>query len=1631
MHRKYSLEKAVSILVITAMILGCMSLPWAGITQAAYAKEIGQKNEQALAHCQSVLNGSAPEGYSGVPGTEIEGSTNFSVYSGGNSSTKANGTEIDSDPTDFASPLPYGNVFVDVTKLKWDDPKGFVIDIKDDRFQWVTIEEELTDAENHKSTTDPMSAAEGIVSNDPDVTGVSKPLKFRESVTDPDKTIRGIYYVGPLTSYLPKITDPVKAPTVDETTTNVIEPAAGKPYLYRINYKDAVVLPDGTRGDLLLTMKKIQIETSATVDSDHPYTPDGAAYSYTKALLEVQGENCLSNDTGYEFCDKGENDVNQRNTEIMTATQAKNLLDKINGYLLDKAKAALPDTWAEAKSARNAMGNILDLDIEVIDEDGHPVQGTISYAAHDMDFESAQNVWGRPVGDEFSEALTIVSGSQSYAVVPDYSKLVKQEDGTYKKVFYKDDAAATSRETGWAPSGPGQPTLTRVLDITKKGTGSHADGVRFASPFLLNYRDANGKYDDVIYNTTAVTSFQGDGSSANNNTVSKKSGNSITNVAKKQLYAKLCEKAAADNVDPYVATWKDVTPELAWKILGNNSWKTYRNDDNTSFDSGFAVLLDAKKSSIQWSGSRATGANLHTTLFDPTVYTYIEQTHGTGGGIYLESYDLSNDCAPTPMEGVVTMARYSDATVTAVPEDGYRVKTLMVGGTGLTDPVTYNVDELEYTDNKYKDDANGVIIEKNPDGSYDVTVTDLVNPRHVHADFTADYYFYKVWKTPKGSSVEIPKTLELTATPFVFQMTSVTVGGVTYTITDEGSTYTANGKKHYMTANSTVTLGGKVYTLVGNKLVDSDENEYTIATSTVKGNTKTFTVSSTGKDVEEGFVTVEEDSDGNTVWKIKYPEEGREATTGTWPALPIETYDGAEHNYNHVQRNYWFATETVPPAWTEGYDNSTALAPGIVTAEDGKDTLWKARATTFRSSAQDLIASKEKNNYAFMSPLSTAVTHNDTTYTGWGGEISNEITPPEGTPKETYGAKNQPQYADGKSMFEVTTDKAQDGSDNEIVKVELIGEDGKPAKSVKVEGGTYTIDSDGVIKFTPDKDFVGDPPPVTVRGTDKNGLSAETTYTPHVRDVIKTVTRTIVYEYEDGTPVKDADGNPLTVEQTVRFEGTINPDTGEVVYPAGSSGTMEAVPSDEINGYNVDRETVGEAVVYPNSNDLFEKVIYSPKGIKATADETYGLPNTPQTGSPKFEMETPECPDGTPNELTVKLVDPKTGKATDAKTVSAVDEDGKVVGTYTLNPDGTTTFTPNDGYVGNPRPLELEGTDKLGNVARTTYTPHIVDPVDQDTATRTIHYTYLTKDGKKVTGDTTQTAVLHRHAKSVDPKTGEVLQWSDWEPATFPAVKSPDDKVNGKIWFTDDSAGEQTVTKPGRVPDLHIVYQKLPYTVKYLNGLHGKSDGKGDQKGVPYGDMVKGGNSVTPNSGYKFTGKYTYVIKDRDGNIIKTGETDDPKSVEVIGNVEFTPIYKKLPTTIYVDPATGRTVQKTLPFLDENTEPDPPADPERDGYKFVGWDRIEEFDKNGELVSVRYEAKWKKIKPVSASTGEDPGPGAEWDDPQSGDSKSDTSTAKKGTNTGDTTHILLLTSLLLAAVITSILVFMRRRRYNR
>lgn len=118
------------------------------------------------------------------------------------------------------------------------------------------------------------------------------------------------------------------------------------------------------------------------------------------------------------------------------------------------------------------------------------------------------------------------------------------------------------------------------------------------------------------------------------------------------------------------------------------------------------------------------------------------------------------------------------------------------------------------------------------------------------------------------------------------------------------------------------------------------------------------------------------------------------------------------------------------------------------------------------------------------------------------------------------------------------------------------------------------------------------------------------------------------------------------------------------------------------------------------------------------------------------------------------------------------------------------------------------------------------------------------------------------------------------------------------------------------------------YWVHYEDGDHGTSDRLGNEENIPrntgYYHTGKNSttddfNTVTPNSGYKFAGRYKYVITDIYGNIIEEGEISDDdlktNGIKVIGNITLTPLYETIPTPPgpkWIQPITGIIAQNPV-----------------------------------------------------------------------------------------------------------------------
>ncbi|VED87232.1 cell surface protein precursor [Streptococcus vestibularis] len=155
------------------------------------------------------------------------------------------------------------------------------------------------------------------------------------------------------------------------------------------------------------------------------------------------------------------------------------------------------------------------------------------------------------------------------------------------------------------------------------------------------------------------------------------------------------------------------------------------------------------------------------------------------------------------------------------------------------------------------------------------------------------------------------------------------------------------------------------------------------------------------------------------------------------------------------------------------------------------------------------------------------------------------------------------------------------------------------------------------------------------------------------KDLNKTVTRTITYVYEDGTPVLNEDGTPKTVTQEAKFtrEAKVNLVTGEVTYGDWTPAQdLSEVTSPVVKGYLADKATVPTTKVTADSENTTEVVTYQPLGswvpnIPGQPTDPIKYPNDPtdptKPGSDKPVV--PYVPGFTPkdgNGQPLKPVDP-------------------------------------------------------------------------------------------------------------------------------------------------------------------------------------------------------------------------------------------------------------------------------------------------------------------------------------------------------------------------------------------------------
>ena len=494
---------------------------------------------------------------------------------------------------------------------------------------------------------------------------------------------------------------------------------------------------------------------------------------------------------------------------------------------------------------------------------------------------------------------------------------------------------------------------------------------------------------------------------------------------------------------------------------------------------------------------------------------------------------------------------------------------------------------------------------------------------------------------------------------------------------------------------------------------------------------------------------------------------------------------------------------------------------------------------------------------------------------------------PEGddvTTADIQGAEQSgtPKFIGGKAMI--------DGEEKEVPideNVPATFEDGTTTKTVPGEG-TYKVDPDGTVHFTPEKDFVGKAKGVTVKRVDTNGTPATGTYTPTVVGTSPKAEPSISSDIQGQTqeqPVKFTGGSAVVKDPVTgaKTEKSVDIDPSTYTLLGEDGQPADSVPAKDPEGnvigtYTLKKEPGKDpvAVFTPTDKTYSGKVqpvtvqakdtngtpvttTYTPNitPVKPTAKGTTseGAQGQEQKGTPTFTEGNTKAPiDPT---VPAKLIDPETGEPTDETSVEVPGE-----GTYTINPEtGEVTFKPEPNFTGKAQGIEVQRKDTNGTPATAKYTPTVkpVTPTSDDVVSEDVQ-------GAKQTG----TPVFTPGKTTVNGK--EVTVEIDETVKPIFDDGTTEKKVPGEGTYTIDEKGVVTFT-----PEPQFTGKASGVTVKRV-------DKNGTEVTAKYTPTVKPvtpkakGVTTTDVQGAKQTGTPVFTPgKTTVNGVEKTVDLDDTK----------------------------------------------------------------------------------------------------------------------------------------------------------
>ena len=555
------------------------------------------------------------------------------------------------------------------------------------------------------------------------------------------------------------------------------------------------------------------------------------------------------------------------------------------------------------------------------------------------------------------------------------------------------------------------------------------------------------------------------------------------------------------------------------------------------------------------------------------------------------------------------------------------------------------------------------------------------------------------------------------------------------------------------------------------------------------------------------------------------------------------------------------------------------------------------------------------------------------------------------------------------------------------VKPSLVGAD-EEGKVVVPGEGTYTIDENGVVTFTPEPQFTGKASGVTVKRVDKNGTEVTAKYTPTVKPVTPTaegkVTTDVQGATQTGKPEFTAgkttvNGVEKTVELSDKPAKLVDPKTGDPVdsvtiegegtYTVAPDGTVTFTPNKDFTG-----QATGVTVKREDKNGTPVTAKYTPVVLPVTPTgkdvTSIGDKGQPQSETPVFTAGTTKV-----NGKTVTVpIDENV-----APTLEGADKEGKVVvpgeGTYTIDKNGKVTFTPEPDFVGTATGVTVKRVDENGTPVTAKYTPTVLGKTSTEN---------VVSEGAKGQPQS-NTPVFKGDVDTTVPPTFE----DGTTTKTIPGEGTYTIDATGKVTFTPEPNFVGTATpvevvrkdKNGKTIKASYTPTVRPDTKFVVVGKDGKEtellpskDGKNPSETIPGYKLVKTETDEKGNTKHIYEPVTTKHV-DRNGNPIPGTTTEegtkDPKNIpgyKVVetrklpnGDTEY--VYEKV-TTRYVDQA-GHPIPGTE--IEEGTK-EPKNIP---GYKLVSTTTSGEGDTVHTYAPVQTFFKDKDGNVIPGTTTED------------------------------------------------------------